>query len=155
MGFLKPSPPRIKVEVVQSTHGSTFVTWPTNMAASGNELPALPVGHSHAASRHWVLADRTAVLILPGDPQIHMGGVVRHAFNIVSSTWNKRNKTLSSLVEHPDDPEITFAITTSGTGCACTQGAAGNAGPIGEPYEISMVNSALPEFADWYTVMAP
>lgn len=151
MGFLKPSPPKIKVEVVHSTHGATFVTWPTNMAALGEgELPALPLGHSHPRSRHWVLADRTAVLILPGDPKIHMGGVIRHVFDVVSAGWNSRTKTLSSLLVHPANPEITFVVTTSGVGCACTQGPAGNAGPIGEPYSIHMVNHNLPEF-DWFT----
>lgn len=152
MGFLKPNPPRTKVEVVQSTHGNTFVTWPTDMAMLGSELPALPVGHSHPRSRQWLMADKTAVLILPGDPSIHMGGVIRHTFNVVSSTWSKRPKTLTTVVVHPSDPEVVFAITTNGTGCACTQGAAGNAGPIGEPYEISMVNSSDPDF-DWYTVI--
>lgn len=154
MGFLKQSPPRIRVEVVQSTHGQTFVTWPTNMTASGSELPALPVGHTHSRSRQWVMADKTVVLILPGDPTTHQGGVIRHTFDVVSSSWNNRTKTLSTLAVHPSDPEVTFAITTSGVGCACTQGPAGNAGPIGVPYEISMVNVHSPEF-DWHTVMVP
>jgi hypothetical protein len=154
MGFLKPSPPRTKVEVVQSTHGQTFVTWPTDMTASGIDLPALPVGHSHPRSRHWVMADRTIVLILPGDPNTYPGGVIRHTYDVVSSTWNSRTKTLSSLVVHPSDPDVTFSVSTSGIGCACTQGPAGNAGPIGDPYEISMVNHTAPEF-DWYSVVTP
>lgn len=154
MGFLKPNPPRERVEVVQSTHGQTFVTWPTDMAMMGSELPALPIGHTHARSRHWVMADKTAILILPGDPNVHEGGVIRHTFDVVSSSWNNRTKTLSSLVVHPSDPEITFAISTSGVGCACTQGPAGNAGPISQPYQIAMVNPNSPEF-DWYTVMIP
>lgn len=154
MGFLASSPPRTRVEVVQSTHGQTFVTWPTDMAASGSELPALPVGHTHPRSRHWVMADKKVVLILPGDPQEHPGGVIRHTFDVVSSSWNSRTKTLSSLVMHPTDPERTFSISTSGVGCACTQGPAGNAGPISEPYEVSMVNTNVPEF-DWYSVVTP
>jgi hypothetical protein len=154
MGFLKPNPPRTKVEVVQSTHGQTYVTWPTNITASGDSLPPLPVDHSHARSRHWVLADKTAVLILPGDPQVHQGGVVRHVFDVEVASWNRRTKTLASLVKHPTEPNITFGITTSGVGCACTQGAAGNAGPIGEPYEISMVNPNDPEFSEWFTLVA-
>lgn len=153
MGFLKPSPPRTRVEIMQSTHGQTFVTWPTDVVAAGN-LPPLPVGQSHARSRHWVLADKTVVLVLPGDPQIHQGGVERYTFDVVASTWNKRTKTLASLVQHPDDSEISFAITTSGVGCACTQGPAGNAGPIGEPYEIAMVNPNSEEF-NWFTLVAP
>lgn len=151
MGWRNPSPPRTKVEVMQSTHGQTYVTWPTNVAASGNDLPALPVGHSHPRSRHWVMADRTAVLILPGDPSVHEGGVVRHTFDVVMSSWNRKTKTLSTLVKHPSDPEISFAITTSGVGCSCTQGPAGNAGPINVPYEVSMANPDAPEF-DWFTV---
>lgn len=154
MGFLKPATPRTKVEIVQSIHGNTFVTWPTDMAASGSELPALPVGHTHARSRQWVLANKTVVLILPGDPQVHQGGVVRHTFEVVSSSWTNRNKTLSSLVVHPSDPDVRFVITTSGMGCACTQGPAGNAGPIGDPYEIAMVNKNDPEF-DWFTAVTP
>lgn len=154
MGFLKPNPPRTRVEVVQSTHGQTFVTWPPEMAVRGSDLPALPVGHSHPRSRQWIMADKTVVLILPGDPQIHQGGVIRYVFDVVSSTWNNRTKTLSSLVVHPSDPEVTFVISTSGVGCACTQGPAGNAGPIGEPYQIAMVNKNDPEF-DWHTVIVP
>lgn len=155
MGWRNPSPDRTKVEVVQSTHGQTFVTWPTDAAMAGSEsLPSLPVGHSHVASRHWVLADKTAVLILPGDPSVHMGGVVRHTFNVVQSSWKRKTKTLTSLVEHPSEPGVNFIISTNGTGCACTQGPAGNAGPIGEPYEIAMVNTNDPEF-DWYEVMGP
>jgi hypothetical protein len=154
MGFLRSSPPRIPVEVMQSTHGQTFVTWPTDMAASGSELPALPVGHSHPRSRHWVLADRTVVLVLPGDPQHHAGGVIRHTYNIVSSSWNSRTKTLSSLVEHPSDPEVNFVITTSGVGCACTQGPAGNAGPIGEPYHITMINPRTNDI-EWFLAVTP
>lgn len=153
MGFLQKAPPRTRVEVLHSTHGQTFVTWPTDMGAREN-LPALPVGHSHPQSRHWVLADRTAVLILPGDPSIHMGGVVRHVFNVVSSSWNRRNKTLSSLVKHPSDPDVLFVISTNGKGCACNQGQAGSAGPIAEPYDIAMLNTTDPEF-DWYTVITP
>lgn len=153
MGFLKQSPPRTKVEVMQSTHGQTFVTYPTTVA-SGENLPALPVGHTHPRSRHWVLADRTAVLILPGDPKEHMGGVIRHVFEVESATWNSRTKTLASLVKHPSDPDVNFVITTSGVGCACTQGPAGNAGPVSEPYQIAMTNPNAPEF-DWYTVMIP
>lgn len=153
MGFLRPNPPRTKVEVVQSTHGGTFVTWPTDMAVR-EDLPPLPVGGRHAASRHWVLADKTVVLCLPGDPQTHQGGVVRHSFDVVMSSWKRSTKTLTTLVQHPDDPEITFIISTNGVGCACTQGPAGNAGPIGEPYEISMVNTSLPEF-DWYSLVTP
>ncbi len=152
MGFLKSAPPRIKVEVVQSTHGNTFVTWPTNMAVQGSDLPALPVGHTHQRSRQWVLADKTVVLILPGDPKVHQGGVIRHIFDVVSSSWNNRTKTLSTLVVHPSDPEVQFVITTSGTGCACTQGPAGNAGPISEPYSLSMVNTTIPEY-DWHTTL--
>lgn len=154
MGFLKPNPPRIPVEVMQSTHGNTFVTWPTDVAMAGSEnLPALPVGHSHARSRHWVLADRTAVLVLPANPKVHEGGVIRHTFNVVASTWNRRTKTLASLVEHPSAEGINFVITTSGVGCACTQGPAGNAGPIGQPYQVSMVNAGSnPEF-EWFTLV--
>lgn len=153
MGFLKPSPPKIKVEVVHSTHGQTYVTWPHNMTSSGRELPALPVGGSHPRSRHWVMADKTAVLILPGDPSVHMGGVVRHTFDVVSSAWNRQTKTLSTLVVHPSDPEVTFGISTNGVGCACTQGPAGNAGPIAEPYDITMVNTNSPEF-EWFSASA-
>lgn len=153
MGFLKPNPPRTPVEVVTSTHGNTFVTWPTDVASAG-ELPALPVGHTHPMSRQWLLANKTVVLILPGDPLVHPGGVIRHTFDAISSTWNSRSKTLSTLVAHPSDPEVSFVITTNGTGCACTQGQAGNAGPIGEPYEVVMVNSSAPEF-DWYTAVVP
>lgn len=154
MGFFAPNPPRTKVEVVQSTHGQTFVTWPTDVAASGAELPALPLGHTHPRSRHWVLADKTVVLVLPGDPTVYQGGVIRHSFDVVSSSWSNQTKTLSSLIVHPSDPEVRFVISTSGMGCACTQGPAGNAGPIGEPYEIAMVNTSLPEF-DWYTAVTP
>ena len=150
MGFLHPATPRTKVEVVQSTHGNTFVTWPTDVAMRDN-LPALPLGHNHQRSRHWLMADKTVVLILPGDPTIHMGGVIRHTFNAISSSWSRRTKVLTTLVAHPSDPEVSFVITTNGTGCACTQGPAGNAGPINDPYEISMVNSGAPEF-DWYSV---
>lgn len=153
MGFLKPNPPRTKVEVMQSTHGNTFVTWPTDVASAG-DLPALPVGHSHPRSRLWVLADKTAVLILPGDPKEHQGGVIRHVFNVAQASWNTRSKVLSALVEHPSAEGITFAITTSGVGCACTQGPAGNAGPIGDPYEIVMANPNAPEF-DWFTLVIP
>jgi len=150
MGFLKPNPPREKVEVVQSTHGTTFVTWPSDMTASGAELPALPIGHQHPRSRHWVMANKTAILILPADPKIYEGGVVRHTFDVVQSQWNKKTKTLLSRVAHPSDPEVFFHISTSGVGCACTQGPAGNAGPIGTPYQIAMVNVHADEF-DWFT----
>jgi hypothetical protein len=152
MGFLKPAPERTEVEVMQSTHGQTFVTWPTDMTASGGELPALPLGHTHPRSRHWVLADRTAVVILPGDPSIHMGGVIRHTYDVVSASWNSRTKTLTSLLVHPSNPEVSFAVTTSGQGCACTQGPAGNAGPINDPYKIVMVNPNAPEY-DWFTLV--
>lgn len=147
MGFFKPAEPRTRVEVVKSTHGQTFVTWPPDLTAGGVELPSLPVGHSHPRSRQWVLGDRTLVLNLPD----HTGnGVVRHTFEVVSSQWNERSKTLTSVVIHPADPEKNFVITTSGIGCACTQGPAGNSGPIDTPYDIAMVNSDSPEF-DWYT----
>lgn len=155
MGFLKPNPPRTKVETIKSTHGNTFVTWPTDMAAQGSEnLPTLPIGHSHPRSRLWVLADKTAVICLPGDPATHKGGVIRHTYDVVSAGWNTRTKTLSVLVEHPQAEGVTFAITTSGVGCACTQGPAGNAGPIDDPYEIAMMNPDAPEF-DWFQVMSP
>jgi hypothetical protein len=95
------------------------------------------------------MADRTAVLIIPGDPKT--GGVIRHTYDVVSSSWNSKTKTLSTLVKHPSDPDISFGIQTSGLGCACTQGPAGNAGPIGVPYEISMVNPASGGY-DWFTV---
>lgn len=152
MGFLKKAPPRIPVDVMQSTHGQTFVVWPSNVASA--DLPALPVGGSHAASRHWVLANRTAILILPGDPTQYEGGVIRHTFDVVEASWNNKTKTLASLVKHPSDPDASFIITTSGVGCACTQGAAGNAGPINEPYQINMANPNAPEF-DWFTLVAP
>ena len=148
MGFMKAAAPRTPVEVVKSTHGNTFVTWPSSVTQK-EDLPALPVGHSHSRSRHWVLANKTAILILPGDGE---GGVVRHTYDVVQSAWNSKKKTLTSQVVHPSDPEVVFMITTSGVGCSCTQGPAGNAGPIGEPYQIVMVNSNAPEF-DWYTVV--
>lgn len=148
MGFLKKATPRVEVQIVQSTHGQTFVTWPTNMTASGADLPALPVGGAHPQSRHWVLADKTAVLILNADPSHYPGGVIRHTFNVVQSSWNNRTKVLSSLVEHPSDPDVHFVISTNGKGCNCNQGQAGSAGPIGEPYEIKMVNS---DTVEWYT----
>lgn len=151
MGFLRPAPDRIPVEVMQSTHGQTFVTWPTDMVAGGAELPALPLGHQHPRSRQWVLANRTLVLILPGDPKVHMGGVIRHTFDVVSSSWNVRTKTMTTLVTHPANPDFTFAVTTSGQGCACTQGPAGNAGPIHADYKIIMANPNAPEF-DWFTL---
>lgn len=149
MGWRNSSPPREKVEVMQSTHGLTYVTWPTNVAASGEPLPSLPIGHSHPQSRHWVMADRTAVVCLPGDPTVYEGGVIRWTFDVVSATWNRKSKTLASLVKHPSDPDINFAITTTGSGCSCTQGVAGNAGPINGPYEMSIVNADNPEF-DWF-----
>lgn len=151
MGFLKPAPSEIPVEVMHSTHGQTFVTWPTSMTAQ-ESLPALPLGHTHPRSRHWVLANRTAVIILPGDPKVHPGGVIRHTYDVVSATWNSRTKTLTSILRHPSDPEISFAVTTSGVGCACTQGPAGNAGPIAEPYRISMVKPGNPE-QDWFSLV--
>lgn len=151
MGFLKPSPPRIEVEVMHSTHGQTFVTWPTDATINGSaDLPALPIGGSHSKSRQWVLANRTAVLILPADPNIYEGGVIRHTYDVVSAAWNNKTKTLSSLVRHPSNPDSSFVITTSGVGCACTQGPAGNAGPIHEPYQIQMANPNSSDF-DWYT----
>lgn len=148
MGFLKKATPHTKVEVMKSTHGQTYVTWPPD---TGPGEIGLPVAPTHAQSRQWVLADRTAVLILNGDPQVHMGGVIRHTFDVVEASWNRRNKTLVSRVKHPSNPEITFIMSTSGVGCSCTQGAAGNAGPIGEPYDIVMTNADSPEF-DWFTV---
>lgn len=153
MGFLKKSPERTEVEVVQSTHGQTFLSW-VKGTGGGGDLPALPLAQQHPKSRHWLMADQTVVLILPGDPQTYPGGVIRHHFDVVSSTWSNRNKTLTSTVSHPSDPELHFTISTSGVGCSCTQGPAGNAGPIGEPYKLIMVNSNLPEF-DWYEVLSP
>jgi hypothetical protein len=150
MGFLRPAPERTPVEVVQSTHGQTFVTWPPGAAVDG-ELPALPLGHQHPRSRHWVLANRTAVIILPGDPQHHMGGIIRHTFDVVSSSWNSRTRTLTSLLAHPASPDVSFAVTTSGMGCACTQGPAGNAGPI-DDFKLVMVNPNAPEY-DWFTLI--
>lgn len=152
MGFLKPSPPRTDVEVLQSTHGTTYVMWPSSATSSGDPLPDLPLSHQHPRSRHWVLANRTVVLILPDADG--PGGVVRHVFDVTMSKWNPRTKTLSTLVHHPDDPDFEFAISTSGVGCSCTQGPAGNAGPIGEPYKLVMVNKSLPEY-DWYEVVTP
>jgi hypothetical protein len=152
MGFLHKAPERIDVEVVQSTHGTTYVMWPPHVTASGETLPDLPLVHKHPRSRHWVLGDRTLVLILPADD--NPGNVVRHSFDIVSAKWNQRTKTLTSFVQHPDDPELEFAISTSGVGCSCTQGPAGNAGPIDQPYKLVMVNSTTPEF-DWYEVVTP
>lgn len=138
---------------MQSTHGQTFVTWPTDIAVQGTtELPALPLGHMHPRSRHWVLANRTAIVILPGDPSIHMGGVIRHIFDVVSASWNSRTKTLSSLLVHPSNPDVTFAVTTSGQGCACTQGAAGNAGPINEQYKLIMIRPGSPGY-EWFSVV--
>lgn len=154
MGFLKPAPERIEVEVVQSTHGQTFVMWPPDVTSSGQPLPDLPIGQRHSRSRQWVLADRTVVLILPSDPDQPATGVVRHTFDVVSAKWNNRTKTLVSMVKHPENPEVQFAISTSGVGCSCTQGAAGNAGPIEQPYKLVMVNSKAPEF-DWFEVMTP
>lgn len=154
MGFFHPSPPRTKVEVMQSTHGQTFVTWPISMTASSEELPSLPLGHSHARSRQWVMADKTVVLILPGDPNVYDGGVIRHSFDVMYSSWNNRTKTLTSTVAHPFDSQFEFVITTSGVGCACTQGPAGNAGPINDSYEISMMNSGAPEFY-WFEMSTP
>lgn len=153
MGFLKKNPPRTKVEVIQSTHGQTYVTYPTDVA-SDPQRPALPLGHAHPQSRQWLLADKTVVLILPGDPSVYPGGVIRHTFDVVMSSWNNRTKMLSSMCVHPSNSEVTFVISTNGIGCACTQGAPGNAGPIGEPYEIAMVKPNTPEF-DWYQVMTP
>lgn len=152
MGWGKKATPRTTVDVMQSTHGQTFVTWPAHVASS--DLPPLPVGNSHQRSRQWVLADRTAVLVLPGDPNQHEGGVVRHVYEVVEASWNSKSKTLASLVKHPDDPDANFVITTSGVGCACTQGAAGNAGPIGEPYQINMANPNSSEF-DWFRLVSP
>lgn len=149
MGFLKKAEPRTPVDVMQSTHGQTFVTWPTTVA--GADLPALPVGGAHPQSRQWVLADRTAVLILNGDPKVYEGGVVRHIFEVVEASWNNKTKTLNSLVKHPSNPETSFVISTKGVGCSCNQGAAGNAGPIGTPYKINMANPHADEF-DWFTL---
>ena len=151
MGFLTPSPPPTDVQVMHSTHGTTYVTWPTDMTASGGDLPALPVGHTHMRSRHWVMENRTAILILPGDPKTHEGGVIRHTFDVVAASWSNKTKTLASLVVHPSDPDITFVISTSGVGCACTQGPAGNAGPINDPYRIKMVNVNNNPDYDWFT----
>lgn len=152
MGFLRSAPERVDVEIVQSTHGQTFVMWPPDITSGGESLPDLPVEHRHARSRQWVMADRTAVLILPADPDNPATGIVRHTFDVVSSKWNPRTKTLNTIVKHPEDPELQFAISTSGVGCSCTQGAAGNAGPIDQPYKLVMVNSMVPEF-DWYEVV--
>ena len=149
MGFLKKAPERVPVEVVQSTHGQTFVMWPSDVTSSGQPLPDLPVAHKHVRSRHWVMADRTVILILPEDPAQVSGPIVRHTYKVVSAKWNPRSKTLVSMVEHPENPDLRFAISTSGVGCACTQGTAGNAGPIDEPYKLVMVNSTTPEF-DWF-----
>ncbi len=149
MGFLKPATPKTRVEVITSTHGNTFVTWPPSVDA--HSAPALPVGHSHPKSRQWLLADKTVVLILNADPDLHPGGVIRHVFDVVSSSWNRKTKILTTLVAHPADPEVSFVITTNGQGCNCNQGPAGNAGPINGPYEIAMVKtSETPDF-DWYT----
>lgn len=152
MGFLKSAPERTDVHVVQSTHGQTFIMWPSDILSTGQELPALPLAQQHHQSRQWVMADRTVILILPGNPDIYPGGVIRHTFDVVSSTWRNRTKTLVTLASHPSNPELTFSISTSGVGCACTQGPAGNAGPISEPYKLLMVNTNLPEF-DWYTAV--
>lgn len=149
MGFLKKAPPRTPVDVMQSTHGQTFVTWPSNVTSP--DLPALPVGGAHQQSRQWVLADKTAVLILNGDPTAHEGGVVRHVFDVVQASWNNKTRTLTSLVKHPSDQDVSFIITTKGVGCSCNQGAAGNAGPISVPYQINMANPNSSEF-DWFTV---
>jgi hypothetical protein len=149
MGWRNKAEPHTKVPVMKSTHGQTYITWPPDLVGSIEDRPGLPIAPAHSQSRQWVLADRTAVLILNGDPQHHMGGVIRHTFDVVEASWNRRKKTLVSRVKHPSDPEITFLISTSGVGCSCTQGAAGNAGPIGEPYDIVMTNPDSPEF-DWY-----
>jgi hypothetical protein len=150
MGFLKKAPDRVAVEVVQSMHGQTFIMWPPQMTTDGRTLPDLPLPHQHARSRQWLLANKTVVLILPAEDQ--PGGVIRHIFDVVTAKWNGRTKTLTSIVSHPDDPEFEFAISTSGVGCSCTQGPAGNAGPIDVPYKLVMVNSNTPEF-DWYEVV--
>lgn len=154
MPWGKPAPERERVEVVQSTHGHTFVTWPTDMALQGSDLPALPLAHSHPRSRQWLLADKTGVVILPGDPQHHEGGVIRHTYDVVSATWNARTKTLTTTYVHPSNSEVTFNVTTSGMGCACTQGPAGNAGPINGPYEIAMVKAAGNPDLDWFAQVA-
>lgn len=151
MGWMKKAPEKTEVQVVQSTHGGTFLSWPMSASVDGRELPALPLGPQHPKSRQWLMADRTVVLNLPGDPAIYPGGVIRHTFNAKSATWNSRTKTLTTIAEHPSDPDLGFAIATSGVGCACTQGAAGNSGPISDPYKLIMVNPNLPEF-DWYEV---
>lgn len=152
MGFLHKAAERIEVEVIKSTHGQTFVMWPPNLTADGGEIPPLPVGQRHARSRLWVMANRTAILNLPADPENPATGVSRHTFDIASAKWNPHTKTLVAIVNHPDNPELQFAISTSGVGCSCTQGAAGNAGPIEEGYKIMMVNSNAPEF-DWFEVV--
>jgi hypothetical protein len=97
------------------------------------------------------MANKTAILILPGDPAQHPGGVIRHTYDVVQSSWNSRTKMLTSLVAHPSDPDVHFMISTSGVGCACTQGEAGNAGPISTPYKIAMVRPDGEEY-DWFTV---
>jgi hypothetical protein len=91
---------------------------------------------------------------LPDTESENSSGVVRHTYDVVSSKWNSRTKTLTTLVKHPSDPEFEFAITTSGVGCSCTQGAAGNAGPIDQPYKLVTVNKNDPEF-EWYEVVTP
>src|SRR5688572_18441642 len=112
MGWRNKAEPQTKVEVVKSTHGQTYITWPPDLEGSIEDRPGLPIASTHSQSRQWVLADRTAVLILNGDPQQHMGGVIRHKFDVVEASWNRRNKTLVSRVKHPSNPEITFLIST-------------------------------------------
>lgn len=125
MGFLKPAAETKTIDTVATGIGRADV-----------------LGVKHPKSRLWILADRTAVLVVPADPG--QRNMVRLKFDVDASSWDKRTKVLALVT--PDGDIV--SVDGGGGGCTpCQMGRVANAGPVEGQYRVARVRTPA-----WHTV---
>lgn len=90
-------------------------------------------------ARVYLLEDRQAVLIVP-DPD-NRGKVVRIPFDVTTSTWDAREKSLVMLTQDGE-------LAVDGKGCGCGMGAVGSAGPVEGRHDLIRVRAP-----EWHVVL--
>jgi hypothetical protein len=124
MGFTGTRPPRVQVLTVATVNGSVTA-----------------LGRQHPKARVWLLEDRTVVLCIPD--KTAPGRVRRetYAAAVSHARWQNRSKLLTVTLLG----EAGGTIVVNAKGCGCGMGAAGNAGPTAEAYDVVRVRQP-----EWY-----
>lgn len=126
MGFLNgATEDRVEFPVVASARGRLTVDLPERGIVM------------HPKARVFILEDRTAVLVTPGDAP---GTVAREVFAVDTSMWVPHAKRLTASFVGGG------GIDLDGSGCGCGMGAVGNAGPSDGGYRLTPVRAP-----EWHT----